>query len=90
LRKRIGMVFQKPNPFPKSIFDSIAYGCQIRGLTGRNELEEIVENSLRRAALWDEVKDRLDDDAYGLSGGEWEAPTSAVPMASSHRSLPAP
>ncbi len=70
LRKRIGMVFQKPNPFPKSIFDNIAYGCQIKGLTGRVELEEIVEHSLRRAALWDEVKDRLDDDAYGLSGGQ--------------------
>ncbi|MGB5512900.1 MAG: phosphate ABC transporter ATP-binding protein PstB [Thermoanaerobaculia bacterium] len=70
LRKRIGMVFQKPNPFPKSIFDNIAYGCQIKGLTGRVELEEIVESSLRRAALWDEVKDRLNDDAYGLSGGQ--------------------
>jgi phosphate transport system ATP-binding protein len=70
LRKRIGMVFQKPNPFPKSIFDNIAYGCQIKGLTGRVELEEIVEHSLRRAALWDEVKDRLEDDAYGLSGGQ--------------------
>ena len=70
LLKRIGMVFQKPNPFPKSIFDNIAYGCQIKGLTGRVELEEIVEHSLRRAALWDEVKDRLEDDAYGLSGGQ--------------------
>jgi phosphate transport system ATP-binding protein len=70
LRKRIGMVFQKPNPFPKSIFDNIAYGCVIKGLTGRAELEEIVETSLKRAALWDEVKDRLDDDAYGLSGGQ--------------------
>ena len=70
LRKRIGMVFQKPNPFPKSIFDNVAYGCQIKGLTGRAELEEIVETSLQRAALWDEVKDRLEDNAYGLSGGQ--------------------
>jgi phosphate transport system ATP-binding protein len=70
LRKRIGMVFQKPNPFPVSIFDNIAYGCRIKGLAGRAELEEVVETSLRRAALWDEVKDRLEDDAYGLSGGQ--------------------
>ena len=70
LRKRIGMVFQKPNPFPKSIFDNIAYGCLIKGITGRAELEEIVETSLKRAALWEEVKDRLEDDAYGLSGGQ--------------------
>ncbi len=70
LRKRIGMVFQKPNPFPKSIFDNIAYGCTIKGISGRAEIEEIVERSLRRAALWDEVKDRLDDDAHGLSGGQ--------------------
>jgi len=70
LRKRIGMVFQKPNPFPNSIFENIAYGCRIKGLTGRAELEEIVETSLRRAALWEEVKDRLEDDAFGLSGGQ--------------------
>jgi phosphate transport system ATP-binding protein len=70
LRKRIGMVFQKPNPFPNSIFENIAYGCRIKGLTGRAELEEIVETSLRRAALWEEVKDRLADDAFGLSGGQ--------------------
>ncbi len=70
LRKRVGMVFQKPNPFPRSIFENIAYGCRIKGIAGRAELEDIVEESLQRAALWDEVKDRLQDDAYGLSGGQ--------------------
>jgi len=70
LRKRIGMVFQKSNPFPKSIFENVAYGCRLQGITKRSELEEIVEKSLRSAALWDEVKDRLDDVALGLSGGQ--------------------
>jgi phosphate transport system ATP-binding protein len=71
LRKRIGMVFQKSNPFPKSIFDNVAYGVRVNGLArNRADLEETVERSLRRAALWDEVKDRLDRSALGLSGGQ--------------------
>ncbi len=70
LRRRVGMVFQKPNPFPKSIFDNIAYGLRINGLRDRKKLEEVVERSLRGAALWDEVKDRLDDNAFALSGGQ--------------------
>ncbi len=69
VRRRIGMVFQKPNPFPKSIYDNIAFGPKVNGAK-RSELDEIVERSLRRAALWDEVKDRLKDSAYGLSGGQ--------------------
>src|SRR5688572_17964846 len=70
LRKRIGMVFQKSNPFPKSIYDNAAYGCRIQGISRKRELDEIVEKSLRNAALWDEVKDRLDESALGLSGGQ--------------------
>jgi phosphate transport system ATP-binding protein len=70
LRRRIGMVFQKPNPFPKSIYENIAYGPKIHGTSGKAELDQIVEKSLRGAALWDEVKDRLDDNAYSLSGGQ--------------------
>lgn len=70
LRRRVGMVFQRPNPFPKSIYDNIAYGVRVNGLTGRRPLDEIVENSLRRAALWEEVKDKLHQSAYGLSGGQ--------------------
>ncbi|MBN1909954.1 MAG: phosphate ABC transporter ATP-binding protein [Pirellulales bacterium] len=70
LRKRVGMVFQKSNPFPKSIFDNVAYGPRIHGIRRRHVLEEIVERSLVRAALWDEVKDRLDSNALGLSGGQ--------------------
>ena len=71
LRRRIGMVFQKPNPFPKSIFDNVAYGLRINGgKKKRRDLEEAVERSLRGAALWDEVKDRLDDHALDLSGGQ--------------------
>jgi phosphate transport system ATP-binding protein len=70
LRKMIGMVFQKPNPFPKSIFDNVAFGPRIHGLNDRGTLAEIVERSLRRAALFDEVKDRLDHNALGLSGGQ--------------------
>jgi phosphate transport system ATP-binding protein len=72
LRRRVGMVFQKSNPFPKSIFDNVAYGPRVNRLVsgGRRELEELVERSLRQAALWDEVKDRLDRDALGLSGGQ--------------------
>jgi len=70
LRKRVGMVFQKPNPFPMSIYDNIAYGPRIHGIKARVKLDEIVEKSLRSAALWDEVKDRLKKNALGLSGGQ--------------------
>ncbi len=70
LRRRVGMVFQKPNPFPKSVFDNIAYGLRINGLRNQRLIEEIVERSLRGAALWDEVKDRLDKSAFTLSGGQ--------------------
>lgn len=70
LRKRVGMVFQKSNPFPKSIFENIAYGPRVAGLRSRARLEEIVESSLKHAALWDEVKDRLNDSALALSGGQ--------------------
>jgi phosphate transport system ATP-binding protein len=70
LRTRIGMVFQKSNPFPKSIYENVAYGCRIHGMHRTRNLDEIVERSLRDAALWDEVKDRLDENALGLSGGQ--------------------
>jgi len=70
LRRRVGMVFQKSNPFPKSIFDNVAYGPRVHGVRRRDDLAEIVERSLQRAALWDEVKDRLRDNALGLSGGQ--------------------
>ena len=70
LRKRVGMVFQKSNPFPKSIFDNVAYGLRLQGLTRKEELAGRVETSLRKAALWEEVKDRLDDSAMALSGGQ--------------------
>jgi phosphate transport system ATP-binding protein len=70
LRRRVGMVFQKSNPFPKSIYDNVAYGLRIAGVTKRTLLDEAVEKSLRSAALWDEVKDRLHVSGYGLSGGQ--------------------
>lgn len=70
LRKKVGMIFQKSNPFPKSIFDNVAYGPRIHGITDRNKLMEIVESCLIKSALWDEVKDRLDKSAMGLSGGQ--------------------
>jgi phosphate transport system ATP-binding protein len=70
LRKRIGMVFQKPNPFPMSIYDNVAYGPRIHGVKNKAELDEIVEKSLKGAVLWDEVKDRLKKSALGLSGGQ--------------------
>jgi phosphate transport system ATP-binding protein len=70
IRKKIGMVFQKSNPFPKSIYENVAYGPKINGIKAKNELDEIVETSLRQAAIWDEVKDRLGDSALGLSGGQ--------------------
>jgi len=70
LRRRVGMVFQKPNPFPKSIYENVAYGLRIQGMNDRRILDETVEKSLRGAALWDEVKDRLQDNALGMSGGQ--------------------
>jgi phosphate transport system ATP-binding protein len=70
LRKRVGMVFQKSNPFPKSVFENVAYGPRVLGVRGRGDLDGIVERSLRAAALWDEVADRLHDSALGLSGGQ--------------------
>jgi phosphate transport system ATP-binding protein len=70
LRTQVGMVFQKPNPFPKSIYENVAYGPKIHGIKNKKLLDQIVEKSLRGAALWDEVKDRLRDNAYGLSGGQ--------------------
>ena len=70
LRKRVGMVFQKPNPFPMSVYDNIAYGPRTHGIRNRAQLDEIVEKSLRDAAIWDEVKDRLKKSALGLSGGQ--------------------
>lgn len=70
LRKRVGMVFQQPNPFPKSIYENVAYGPRINGIHRKQELDEIVERSLRQAAIWDELKDRLNKSALGLSGGQ--------------------
>ncbi|MBV1960524.1 MAG: ATP-binding cassette domain-containing protein, partial [Immundisolibacteraceae bacterium] len=70
LRRQVGMVFQKPNPFPKSIFENVAYGLRLQGINKRRLLDEVVERSLKQAALWDEVKDRLDENAFGLSGGQ--------------------
>jgi phosphate transport system ATP-binding protein len=70
LRRRVGMVFQKPNPFPKSIYENVAYGLRLQGIKDRRTLDKVVEKSLKSAALWDEVKDRLDDNAVGLSGGQ--------------------
>ncbi len=70
LRTRVGMVFQKPNPFPKSIYDNVAYGPKIHGIKEKKVLDQIVEESLKGAAIWDEVKDRLNENAFGLSGGQ--------------------
>jgi phosphate transport system ATP-binding protein len=70
LRKRVGMVFQKYNPFPKSIYENVVFSLRVAGRNGKKELDEVVERSLRSAALWDEVKDRLHESAYGLSGGQ--------------------
>lgn len=70
LRRQVGMVFQKPNPFPKTIYENVAYGLRLQGVNERRTLDEVVEKSLRGAALWDEVKDRLHDNAFGLSGGQ--------------------
>lgn len=70
LRKKVGMVFQQPNPFPKSIYDNVAYGPRLHGITAKKDLDEIVETSLKSAVLWDEVKDHLKRSAFGLSGGQ--------------------
>ena len=70
LRRKVGMVFQKPNPFPKSIYENVAYGLRIQGINSRQTLDAVVEKALKDAALWGEVKDRLDDNALGLSGGQ--------------------
>ena len=70
LRRRVGMVFQKPNPFPKTTFENIAYGLKVNGIKDKSKITEIVEKSLKQAAIWDEVKDRLHDSALGLSGGQ--------------------
>jgi len=70
LRRRVGMVFQKSNPFPKSIYENVAYGCRIHGINNKQDLDDIVERSLQGAALWGEVKDRLDESALGMSGGQ--------------------
>ena len=70
LRRRVGMVFQRPNPFPKSIYDNVAYGVRVNGLARGRQVQEVVEQSLRRAALWEEVKDQLHQSALALSGGQ--------------------
>jgi phosphate transport system ATP-binding protein len=70
LRRRVGMVFQKPNPFPKTVYENVAYGLRIQGVNDRRVLDDVVEKALKGAALWDEVKDRLNDNALGLSGGQ--------------------
>lgn len=70
LRRRVGMVFQKPNPFPKSIYENVAYGLRIQGINKKHVIDEVVEKSLKGAALWDEVKDRLNESALGMSGGQ--------------------
>lgn len=81
LRSRVGMVFQKPNPFPKSIFENVAYGLRVNGIKDRAMIEERVETSLKRAALWDEVKDRINESALGLSGGQQQRLCIARAMA---------
>ena len=86
LRKEIGMVFQKPNPFPMSIYDNVAYGPRTHGITNRVQLNEIVEEALRDAALWDEVKDRLKKNAIGLSGGQQQRLCIARALRCSRRS----
>jgi len=81
LRSRIGMVFQKPNPFPKTIFENVAYGLRVKGIKDRAFIEERVETSIKRAALWDEVKDRINESALGLSGGQQQRLCIARAMA---------
>ncbi len=81
LRREIGMVFQRPNPFPKSIYENVAYGLKIQGIKDKNLIDQTVEDSLRKSALWEEVKDRLNDSAYGLSGGQQQRLCIARTMA---------
>ncbi|EGJ49221.1 phosphate ABC transporter ATP-binding protein PstB [Desulfocurvibacter africanus] len=81
LRRKVGMVFQKPNPFPKTVFENVAYGLKVNGITDKSFIAERVETSLRGAALWDEVKDRLHDNALGLSGGQQQRLCIARAMA---------
>ena len=81
LRRRVGMVFQKPNPFPKSVFDNVAYGLRVNGVKDKAEIENQVERSLKGAALWDEVKDRIGESALGLSGGQQQRLCIARAMA---------
>jgi phosphate transport system ATP-binding protein len=83
IRMRIGMVFQKPNPFPKSVYENVAYGMRIRGVSSRTDLDEIVERALRDAALWSEVKDRLQGPAFTLSGGQQQRLCIARALATS-------
>ncbi len=83
LRSRIGMVFQKPNPFPKSIFENVAYGLKVKGVKDKNLIAQKVEESLQQSALWDEVKDRLDESALGLSGGQQQRLCIARALAAS-------
>ena len=87
LRKRVGMVFQKPNPFPMSIYDNIAYGPRTHGIRSKAKLDEIVEKSLRNAAIWDEVKDRLGQSALGMSGGQQQRLCIARSLAASPKIL---
>lgn len=86
LRRRVGMVFQKPNPFPKSIYENVAYGLRLQGTRRRSRLDEVVERSLRNAALWDEVKDRLHKPAMSLSGGQQQRLSSPAPSQLNRRS----
>ena len=81
LRYRVGMVFQQPNPFPKSVYDNVAYGPRIAGIKKKSQLDEIVERSLRQAAIWDELKDRLHKSALGLSGGQQQRLCIAITLA---------
>ncbi|MCK5176541.1 MAG: phosphate ABC transporter ATP-binding protein, partial [Candidatus Aenigmarchaeota archaeon] len=83
LRKKIGMVFQKPNPFPMSIFDNVAYGLKIQNMKDKNKIEQIVKKSLEKADLWNEVKDRLNRSAFGLSGGQQQRLCIARALANS-------
>ena len=81
LRRNVGMVFQRPNPFPKSIYENVIYGLRLQGIKDRRKLDEVVESSLRGAALWEEVKDRLHDSAFGLSGGQQQRLVNARAIA---------
>lgn len=81
LRRNVGMVFQRPNPFPKNIFENVAYGLRVNGINDKNFIEERVEHSLKNAALWDEVKDKLKDSAFALSGGQQQRLCMARAMA---------